>query len=773
VDAVSERRYERAALDLAELGYFVFPCRARGKEPLTPNGFHDATQDERTILQWWDRWPDANIGIACGASGLTVLDMDSKHGADPRELIDGMGLAAYPVVWTGEAPEPSPQYPDSLAGVLGAHIYFLGDRTTVKLPIKGVEIRGVGSYVIAPPSVHPSGVPYGGVLPAVTALPSAAVLPDVAAPATNGKVSVHDEAEVQQGDRHEALLAWARSRYTAKGVLGQAALDGMRGHNATFLKPPLPDGEVQRLWRWLDKSRIAESERAKETEDQADDGLGAVPVYPTNALPRAAGELVAADSQTLPGALVGGAMLAALAAAIGGRSALEVNTTWRERAILWVAVVAPAGAGKSPAQTLAFTPLREAEADVLVDDLTLEALARVLAKRGGAAAFDVDELAQLLRGLGEYKGGQGGDRGRLLARWEGGPWNAGRVGDGKKGQLGLDLRIPKPTVVICGGLQPHLHGILGGEVDGLRPRWLPHLAELPARPIDVGAADVALVKGWGALLVSILDERERERTWQLTPGAREAFNAYRHDWKLQARGPEPPGIAAALVKADKHLARVALVLAEADQPGEGGAVDAAVIHRAAEIVDFTLDSWRALPGQGSGLGLTRRDQVLGDAVERLAAWVEERPAKQATRRDIQRACVAGARTAVEVDALIAEHEARYPGSVTTITPEGGGLAVIVVHARRRSARRSVSALPTPDPRPRPNGFTEPKLAAGERADTVPPTPGADTGNGSTPDLIARLGDHPPEAFAAANRKRRESAAASRDDTDEREEYWKR
>ena len=92
---------ERIALAAASKGYFVFPCTPRDKLPRVPKseggrGFKDATRDEGKILRWWDRWPDANIGIACGASGLVVLDIDSKHGADPREVIDQLDLHDYP-----------------------------------------------------------------------------------------------------------------------------------------------------------------------------------------------------------------------------------------------------------------------------------------------------------------------------------------------------------------------------------------------------------------------------------------------------------------------------------------------------------------------------------------------------------------------------------------------------------------------------------------------------------------------------------------------------
>jgi hypothetical protein len=238
-----------------------------------------------------------------------------------------------------------------------------------------------------------------------------------------------DALHVQVGADGRAVLYCHAHRCEAKKITDAIKLD------VTDL---FPDGHRD--------ARPAKKFADKTTPESDDAGaLGEVPAYPVGALPKAAQALI--GTHALPPALIGGPILAALATAIGGRGALDVTDSWRERAILWVANVAPPGAGKSPAQTLAFKPLRDADADVLADDMTLEALARVLADRDGAIGLDVDELAQLIRGLGEYKGGGSGDRARLLARWEGGPWNAGRVGDGKKGKLGVDLRIPRPTVV--------------------------------------------------------------------------------------------------------------------------------------------------------------------------------------------------------------------------------------------------------------------------------------------------------------------------------------
>ena len=51
-------------------------CRSRGKEPLVKGGFHAAVTDTAQIREWWAKNPDANVGIATGKSGLTVLDID-------------------------------------------------------------------------------------------------------------------------------------------------------------------------------------------------------------------------------------------------------------------------------------------------------------------------------------------------------------------------------------------------------------------------------------------------------------------------------------------------------------------------------------------------------------------------------------------------------------------------------------------------------------------------------------------------------------------------
>src|SRR5574344_642526 len=78
-----------AALDLAAAGWEVFPLVENTKRPLTAHGVKDATTDADTIRAWWERNPEANLGLAPGAD-LLVLDVDTKHGIDGHDTLTGL-----------------------------------------------------------------------------------------------------------------------------------------------------------------------------------------------------------------------------------------------------------------------------------------------------------------------------------------------------------------------------------------------------------------------------------------------------------------------------------------------------------------------------------------------------------------------------------------------------------------------------------------------------------------------------------------------------------
>lgn len=273
-------KLEQQAVQLAADGYHVFPCRPGDKRPATANGFKDATRDERQILQWWDRDSTYNIGIACGASGITVLDIDSKSGANPTDILADRELHKAPIVLTGVAPDQDAQHPASLPGVRGVQVYFKGSLPTGPLPIVGCEIRGQGAYVVAPGSLHPSGATYTG------QLPHAGQLPDVpqwlidlaAASRSNGHRPAAEVAgEITAGLRNQALASMAGTM-RRRGMDADEIAAALHVTNRKRCRPPLDDAEVDQI-----AASIARYEPA-----QAADGAHMPQVAPDRAAAAAA-----------------------------------------------------------------------------------------------------------------------------------------------------------------------------------------------------------------------------------------------------------------------------------------------------------------------------------------------------------------------------------------------------------------------------------------------------------------------------------------------------
>ena len=158
-----------AALSYASRGWVVFPCHepVRGggcscgradcaspaKHPRTRHGLHDATTDEKTIAAWWRRWPTANVALRTGAaSDLVVVDVDPAHGGD----------ASLARVAAEHGPLP-PTLTVATGGG-GRHFYFTHPGSPVRNSAgalgPGLDLRGDGGYVVAPPSRHITGGTY-------------------------------------------------------------------------------------------------------------------------------------------------------------------------------------------------------------------------------------------------------------------------------------------------------------------------------------------------------------------------------------------------------------------------------------------------------------------------------------------------------------------------------------------------------------------------------------------------------------------------------------
>jgi putative DNA primase/helicase len=222
------------------------PCPTPGKHPRFRNWQERATCDADAIEEFWWNHKGSNVGIATAAgSGVFVLDVDPKNGGDDsiETLISKHG-----------------RLPDTLQAMTGSggkHFYFAHPGKPVKNGVAllpGLDVRGDGGLVVAPPSIHVSGREY-----AWDGLDEFADMPVLAAPAwllelmngkpVNGKSARFElPAEICEGERNETLHRYACSlRGSAGGLDVHEILTAVIGVNRSRCRPPLDDAEVKTL----------------------------------------------------------------------------------------------------------------------------------------------------------------------------------------------------------------------------------------------------------------------------------------------------------------------------------------------------------------------------------------------------------------------------------------------------------------------------------------------------------------------------------------------
>ena len=252
---IAERAPLDAALDYASRGWAVLPlhrpsahggcscgradCDSRGKHPRTAHGVTDATTDEATIREWWARDPSANVGIATGArSGIAVLDIDPRNG----------GNEALEELERQHGRLPDTARVETSGG--GYHLYFSTEGPVPnRVLASGVDFKGDGGYVVAPPSRHASGDVYRGDEAFEDGRPLAD-LPSwlTAAPQERARRAdaAGDVLTFSEGERNEALTSIAGS-LRRRGLGHEAIEDALRVINATACQPVLETPEVHSI----------------------------------------------------------------------------------------------------------------------------------------------------------------------------------------------------------------------------------------------------------------------------------------------------------------------------------------------------------------------------------------------------------------------------------------------------------------------------------------------------------------------------------------------
>ena len=338
-----------------------------------------------------------------------------------------------------------------------------------------------------------------------------------------------------------------------------------------------------------------------------------VPEFPVDALPSKVARYVreAAASLSCPPDIVAIPAIGALSGVIGRTREVRIKRGWPVSASLYMVVVAGAGEAKSPAQSAATYPVqklqgmlrntyaeekkvyenevrqhtvdkKQAAKDgkpepeppakpimrrVLVDDITIEALATRLEENPRGFLSAQDELTGFLRGMDQYKsGGKGNTRQSYLKIWSNGTITVDRKGADEP------VIVPHPFVTLQGGIQPPvLHEIADGRDDGFLDRFLFAYPEVSRGGYSEDEISAKAEFDYETLVTQLWNQQgfDPEGTGSLEPRRlemdREAKTLFVEAANALATEKRTPGFPASLTgpwsKMDTQLAKLALIVA--------------------------------------------------------------------------------------------------------------------------------------------------------------------------------------------------------------------
>ncbi len=216
-------------------------CDAPGKHPRIKDWEREAVANGARVGTWWTRWPGSNIGLALGPSGLVVIDVDPRNGGEESHFALAQRLGSYQTI-------------RSITGGGGTHDFFRAPTTALRTGANafgdeypGVDVKGVGGYVVLPPSSHASGRSYAWEAEqhgTIEVLPSAWAAA-LARPAKRLVAGDSDEP-ILEGQRRQALLRLA-GRLRRYGATAETIRDVLHAANTRQCRPLLEAREVDAI----------------------------------------------------------------------------------------------------------------------------------------------------------------------------------------------------------------------------------------------------------------------------------------------------------------------------------------------------------------------------------------------------------------------------------------------------------------------------------------------------------------------------------------------
>jgi putative DNA primase/helicase len=230
------------ALTYASRGWPVFRIVFRDKIPLF-GGFPSATISAAEINDWGRQGP-FNVAIATGSgAGFFVVDLDPKIGIGVDDCLAALEsqVGKLPPTYTVHTPSG------------GIHLYFSSKqriRCFVAI-LPGVDVRGDGGYVVAPPSIGENGAPYFAddcEINEIAAAPCRLISFLTTRPSKPEALrAIFSNQTVEMGSRNDSLVKILGSLLGRRLPL-ELSMQLVSTYNQEFCKPPLNASELNNIF---------------------------------------------------------------------------------------------------------------------------------------------------------------------------------------------------------------------------------------------------------------------------------------------------------------------------------------------------------------------------------------------------------------------------------------------------------------------------------------------------------------------------------------------
>lgn len=592
----------------------TFPVKRQGKYPLCQHGFKSATDNEVVLQEWNKQFPNCNIGIPTGAiNNIFVVDIDGVSGEQSLAAFENTyGKLNAATVNTGK----------------GRHLYFkmpkdIAINCSVRTVAPGIDIRGNGGYVVAPPSIHPNGNKYTWEnFDFSQDFPTAPEwLIDLIINSEKSKIDflLEEIANAPEGTRNDTLISdTVKICHSANKQFRDVSEVKEDIINAA-LESGLPKTEVIKTVNNGIKFSEAHSANFAETEPDMDilktKDLLPAPQLDTSIFKSLEPWVIqTAQNTNAPVDYVAFALLAGAAGVIGLSRSVSPWAEWVEPCCLWIGTVGEPSSGKTPATTPIrrilnqieeerkkpyfaklnewkrdkevskqkkkewedkvkenpdFAPHFPSEAIIPVKpqtyrfvygDTTQEAITKDMERNIKGAILFRDELSAWICGMNRYNSGSS-ERGFWLEAYNGHKFVCDRVKyDDDR------LEIKNLLVSVFGTIQPQrlVDTLFDDRGDGFLARflWVYPAVIPPAIPQNVALPDTALktFQRLDTLLNPYADfAEEQKKCLPLSTEAKEVFSAW-YIKHLTKTQQEESNVKYFLGKGQGYVLRFALLL---------------------------------------------------------------------------------------------------------------------------------------------------------------------------------------------------------------------